>query len=454
MRRQRTALRVGLWLSSCLYLLSTPALKAQQWMVPPPPPTPDQPNGQRPGWVLAPPHTPAAAPTAAQPSSTGTPLLWSLQKPAEPLSQPNPWVAVEPGKEIPAITAVESQDQPDQPSREPSTAPGASAAPLAFTLSGPTYANLRALWRGGDWLPQISNTVPVGFGPQGVMLSLSYRGIDCFTGSGVCTVPESYDAWRDSINRQGDAYFTGAIGFGDALRYVGVVITNISQGTSSGGPRGRDPLFGGNQTGFHLSKAFSPDTAVRLGVENWIRWDWPQADLQKNAYGVLSQRIRLGPDDGGWLRNAYLTIGAGNGAFRPLDTQIGAQIAAQRAAGCFTWNYVPPSGVDCSATARQEAVRDGGDFGGLQPIAAAALEVLRGFNLIGEWTGRNLNLGFSLRPVPELGLIITPMFENIVANSDYGVNVQIPDAPAIAMPSNVLTQRARFSIQASLEIKF
>lgn len=435
----------ALWFAATLALLGPAEVVAQQWQPATIPQAQEQgkEQDQSLGWTSLP------VPSAGQQHSP-TPLAWEIQGPAEAQANPSVWTAVEPGQEIPAVTAVEPQSQPESSGSTRKTDP---TLPLP-SPSGPTYANLRALWRDGNWLPQISNTVPVGFGPQGLMLSLSYRAIDCFTGSGVCTVPQTYDAWRDSINRQGDAYFTGAIGFGDALRYVGVVVTNISQGTSSSGPRGGDPLFGGNQTGFHLSKALSPDTAVRLGVENWIRWDWPQADLQKNAYGVLSQRIRLGPDDGGWLRNAYLTVGAGNGAFRPLDTQIGAQIAAQRAAGCFTWNYVPPSGVECSNETRRLAARDGGDFGGLQPIAAAAVEVVRGFNLIGEWSGRNLNLGFSLRPVPALGLIITPMFENIVANSDYGVNVQIPDAPPVAMPSNVLTQRARFSIQASLEIKF
>jgi hypothetical protein len=268
------------------------------------------------------------------------------------------------------------------------------------------------------------------------------------------TVPSSYQAWRDSIDKQGDAYFTQAIGFGDALKYVGIIITNTTQGTAYSGPRATDQFLGGNQTGFHISKSFGKDTAVRFGVENWIKWDWPQADLEKNAYGVISQRLRLGPDDGGWFRNLYLTVGAGNGAFRPLDKQIGAQIAAQKKAGCYTWNYTPPSGKDCSPEARRKAVQSGAYFGDLQPIGSLGIEVIKGFNLIGEWSGRNLNLGLSFRPFPKIGFVITPMFENILVNSDYGVNVAIPGAPPEALPSNVLTDRARFSIQASIEFKF
>lgn len=334
------------------------------------------------------------------------------------------------------------------------TPPPTTVVKAEPTPSGATFANFRALWRDGDWLPQISNTVPVGFGPQGFMATFTYRAIDCTTGAGLCKVPTSYKDWRDTADVQGDAYFFETIGFGDPLKYFAVVISNATQGTAYSGARAGDPFFGGNHTGFHIIKAFSPDTSIRLGVENWIRWDWPQADLEKNAYGVISQRIRLGPDDGGWFRNMYLTAGAGNGAFRPLDEQVGAQIEAQRKAGCATINYTPPSGKDCSPETRRRAVRDGSSFGDLSPIGAVGIEVVRGFNLLGEWSGRNLNLGFSLRPFPELGFVITPMFENIVVNSDYGVNVQVPGAPPEAIPSSGLTERAKFSIQASVEFKF
>jgi hypothetical protein len=115
---------------------------------------------------------------------------------------------------------------------------------------------------------------------------------------------------------------------------------------------------------------------------------------------------------------------------------------------------VPPSKVDCSGDARNRAVRDGGDFGDLNLIGAAAIEVVDGLHLIGEWSGRNLNMGLSIRPFPEIGLVITPMFENIIPNSDYGNGIEIPGAPSIAMPDSVLTDRVRFSLQASLEFKF
>lgn len=407
-----------------------PSLAQQQTLIQPGP----IPASRQLVWEVVP------APAAMAASSPGTGHLASRSA-----SLPSGELLWEP---VPAGEGIDTEAELAR-TPTPSTLPIVPPAP-----SGPTFANFRALWRDDDWKPQISNLVPVGFGPQGPMFSLGGRVIDCTTGAGRCRVPESYNDWRDSIERQGDAYLNTAFGFGDSLNLVGIVITNTTQGVASSGRRGQDPFLGGNMTGFHITRNFGYDTAVRLGVENWIRWDWPQADLQKNAYGVISQRIRLGSNPKGWFQNLYLTAGAGNGAFRPLDKQIGAQIAAQKAAGCYTWNYVPPSGVDCSANARQRAVRDGGDFGDLNVIGAAAVEVVDGLHLIGEWTGRNLNMGLSIRPFPELGLTITPMFENIIPNSDYGNGIEIPGAPSIAMPDSVLTDRVRFSLQASLEFKF
>ena len=78
-------------------------------------------------------------------------------------------------------------------------------------------------------------------------------------------------------------------------------------------------------------------------------------------------------------------------------------------------------------------------------------------NLIGEWSGRNLNAGFSVRPFEELGLA-TGMWKNILHNCDYGCTVSVSGVPdGIDLKTsllNALTQRPRFSFQASLELKF
>ena len=55
----------------------------------------------------------------------------------------------------------------------------------------------------------------------------------------------------------------------------------------------------------------------------------------KNAYAVVSQRFRLNKDQKAFLPNAYLTLGMGNGQFRPLDELIRASVAEQRKANAL-----------------------------------------------------------------------------------------------------------------------
>lgn len=330
--------------------------------------------------------------------------------------------------------------------------------PITYPVSGPTYANFRALWRDGDWLPQISNTVPVGFGPQGVMTTFEFRGIDCITGAGLCTVPADWQDYKNQISRKGDAFYDFSLGFGDSTKYIGVVLTAIIEGTEvpiGDRQNSSNGLFADKNLGIHITRNLGPDTGIRLGVDNLFRevCDDGFCGLPQSAYGVVSQRLRLNPDQDAWFANAYLTAGAGNGSFRSLGNQIQASYLAQRAAGCSTYGYQPKN--DCNATTRRKAVFAAYDYGDIFPIASLGVEVVKGFNLITEWSGRNLNAGLSFRPFPELGLVITPMFENLVNNCDYGCRVSVPDYPEGApLPSNVLTERPRFSIQASIEVKF
>ena len=336
---------------------------------------------------------------------------------------------------------------------EPVDPAKALANAILINRSGPTYANYRALWRDGDWLPQISNTVPVGFGPQGVMASLNYRFIDCITGAGRCTMPDNYQQWLDKGQSQGDAFFDFSLGFGDSLKSIGVVITDTIEGTAFTGPRAKDGFLSHNNLGFHLTKSIGPDTSFRIGADNLVRENCEGCGLAQSAYGVLSQRFRLNNHQESWLSNLYLTIGGGNGSYRSLYDQIQASYLAQRAAGCSTYGYTPMQ--ECSAATRRRAVVKAYDWGTITPLASLGLEVFKGFNLITEWSGRNLNAGLSIRPFPELGLVITPMLENLVANCDYGCRVPVPGYPQGApLPNNVLTDRPRFGLQVSLEFKF
>ena len=177
--------------------------------------------------------------------------------------------------------------------------------------------------------------------------------------------------------------------------------------------------------------------------------------FSKSSYAVVSQRFRINKDQNAFFPNAYLTLGMGNGQFRPLDELIRASVAEQRKAGCITAGFTPEK--PCSTEALQRATWKANSYGQLNPIGALAIETFSGFHMIGEWTGRNLNAGFSLRPFEEFGLVITSMWENLLPNCDWGCTVKgIPDYPQgidLDLPS-ALTERPRFSFQISLEAKF
>ena len=332
--------------------------------------------------------------------------------------------------------------------------------------NAPTYASSRALWRNDRWHPQISYLIPNGYGPKGVMLDARITGTDCTLGKGPCEPFTTFSAWQESLNSQanGSTYFN--VGFGDTQSWGGVLITNSAESISSAIGRGDGPLVDKNnilqgiQTGLHYSKAIGPDTSFRMGVENLITWDkndYILSDMTRNFYFVGSQRLRLknANNSSKWFRNLYLTAGIGNGEFKPIEQTFKEQTQALKDAGCKTYGFAPKN--QCSEERFKRALRTGSDYGQINPIASASLEVFDGLNVITEWSGRNLNAGLSWRPFDDLGIVITPMVESIVRNCEYpGCKVTpIEGFPeSVALPNVVLTDRVRLSLQVSFQVKF
>ena len=358
------------------------------------------------------------------------------------------WQDTPPGEVITADDIAPQEETQDEPL-------------VVIEPSGTTFANDKAIWRDEQWHPQISSMVPVGFGPKGWMLTAGIFGIDC-TASGVCEQPDSWDEYQNQIESFGEAQFDLSLGMGDAEKTVGLTLTASFEETklpfgdrNTQGLETDANIFDEYYIGAHLSRNIGPDTSVRVGIKNWI--DVKQCGLScgfpKSAYGVISQRIRLNPDQNSWFPNAYLTLGAGNGEFRTLDEQVRSSIAAQRAAGCQTYGYIPDK--PCSSNTRRRAVLDAANYGQLTPIGAATLEVVPGFNAIGEWSGRNLNLGFSVRPFEDLGLVFTSMWNSLLQNCDYGCDISVPDQKGrVPLPENMITHRPIWSFTASINLKF
>jgi hypothetical protein len=414
--------------------------------------------------------------TIPAPSQPSKPLQWSVlpsQQPADttitPSTASNTTAEAEPvgsdgktsteGLHWQPLTATEIEERQEAIQAEIQEAQELIKNPrIIFPASGPTYANFRALWRDGDWLPQISSLVPVGFGPKGFMLSLYARGIDCSTGKGECPGFTTYSAWQDSINQLGSGQVEQVIGFGDPIKAFSASLNNSSEKVAAqlkNGTIDTSTLLTGNQTGVAIAKAFGPDTSIRTGIDNLIRWDSNNSFYDPlSFYAVVSQRIRMNDNRSPWFSSAYITAGIGNGDFRPIEQIFIAQTEALRQAGCATYGYTPKK--PCSQNTFNRAIQSGSNYGQINPIGSIGLEIYNGINLITEWTGRNMNLGFSWRPFPGLGLVITPMMQSLIQNCEYpGCKVNVPNYnERVPLPSSVLTQRARLSLQASLEFKF
>ena len=327
----------------------------------------------------------------------------------------------------------------------------------------PTYSNSRTLWRNGRWHPQITHLIPNGFGPEGLMLEVNATGTDCSLGKGPCKPFSSLQDWINSLETQANGNLYLNAGFGSPLEWGSFLITNSLESVpadlkSSGGVNSNP--FQSMQTGLHYSKAVGPNTSFRTGVENLITWNNNDldADQTRNFYLVASQKIPLKDpkNTSPWLRNIYLTAGIGNGEFKPIEQTFQDQTQALKDAGCTTYGY---AGKTCDPSSKQfkRAIRDGSDYGPIHPLASVGLEVFDGFHLISEWTGRNLNAGFSWRPFKDLGFILTPMVESIVRNCEYpGCEVEpLHNFPEkVPLPDSVLTDRVRLSLQASFQIKF
>jgi hypothetical protein len=478
------------WLAALLLLTASgTAASAQELQWQPVPPLPALPENNAANTVVAKPLLWEPVPAATEPptstltlTSTTTPpppttLVWESVTPsdstpsdstpsstsiavtpeASPTISANAGLVWEPVDSESVIVAEENPQMVIQNATE-----AIQIARRAFDEASPTYSSSRALWRNERWLPQISYLVPNGYGPYGVMFDVSVTGTDCTLGKGPCEPFTTFNEWQNSLDTQanGEVYFNA--GIGNASSWGGILITNslerIPAAAKSGSSIG-NPLQG-VQTGLHYAKAFGPDTSFRTGVENLITWDsedYTYADMTRNFYLVGSQRIRLkSPDNNSkWFRNAYLTAGIGNGEFKPIEQTFKDQTEALKNAGCATYGYTPKN--PCSNERFKRALRTGSDYGQINPIAAISVEVIDGFHLISEWTGRNLNAGFSWRPFESFGLVITPMINSIVQNCEYpGCRVTpIHGYPErVPLPDAVLTERVRLSLQASLQIKF
>ena len=137
-------------------------------------------------------------PLKAEPSTPSPKPQWERLStdPEHPLPKGVVWTPVKPG----VAADLEEKIKQEAPIEDPSNA--AISIQLPAMPSGTTFANDKAIWRYDEWHPQISGSVPVGFGPKGFMMSTSIWAIDCVTGAGYCANTHNFDEYFDQVSPQ------------------------------------------------------------------------------------------------------------------------------------------------------------------------------------------------------------------------------------------------------------
>lgn len=179
---------------------------------------------------------------------------------------------------------------------------------------------------------------------------------------------------RTRFTNSADGAFGVGLGLGDARKYVGLdvglTLTDLDN-------------FDRGIISFKLHRRLPDLFAVAVGVNDAISWGPGDID-GPSPYGVVSKTFVLKENTKDLFNRVYVSAGLGTGRYRTENN-------------VFTNDDTP------------------GIFG------SVALRVADPINMIAEWSGQNLSLGFSLRPFREIPLIITPAITDVTGTAGDGV---------------------------------
>lgn len=306
------------------------------------------------------------------------------------------------------------------------------ASPQPITPKPFVTGGLYQVKRGKEWLPSISQRVPSGYGSTFGTLQTGLFVESCnVTGGYVCGSQDFTSEFKSNAK----GVWSFLLGLGDPRKAIGVdlgfQITSLattrpdqsSQGTEFGSGQGID---------LSISRNFSEDVSIKLGVVNLFKIDQvQQEDQPSSAYGVASARFDLDGDSANNSNDLYITLGAANGLYRPLNVIVEdqAQTCAREVAkrgSRRTGKYIDPCLIE------------GFSYGNPYPVASVAYMVNPQFSLIAEWWGRNLSIAASIKPFQNINWVITPGVTNLIQNADWD-----PAVPGY-------TNRARFQLTTSI----
>jgi len=181
---------------------------------------------------------------------------------------------------------------------------------------------------------------------------------------------------RARLGNSEDGAMSFSIGIGDPEESVGVDTTLNILSLTGGEDNGASDAFSTGSISLEISRNLPGNSGVSFGVENLIRFSFSEAgrrgETPTSTYLVGSKRFQLREDPISPFGIAYVTIGLGNGKFRPAED--------------FEFD------------------NDGSQF---NLFSSLAIQILPRVNGIAEWTGQDMTLGLSVVPFRNLPLVIT-----------------------------------------------
>lgn len=163
-------------------------------------------------------------------------------------------------------------------------------------------------------------------------------------------------------------------GLGDADQWVGldigITFTDLSD------------FFDRGIVSFKLHRRLRSDLAIAVGVNDALTWGNGDVD-GPSPYGAISKIFRLRDDTQGFMSQIAVSAGVGTGRYRS-EFNI------------FNGNDDP------------------------NPFGSLALRVFDPVNVITEWSGQDLSVGLSMRPIRKIPFVISPAVTDLTGNAGDG----------------------------------
>lgn len=195
---------------------------------------------------------------------------------------------------------------------------------------------------------------------------------------------------RDRYTNTADGAGSAGLSIGNPEKWVGLDITLTIVDLA-----GVDAFQDGSLS-FRLHRHLGWGFAVAAGYENGISWG--ERDGGKSFFGVVSKKISL-TEKSAWRPEVTMSLGAGNGRFRPEKTVIETNPGV-------TYGHI-------------------GNNAGLGVFGSFGVTPVRFMSLITEWTGQDLYFGTSFVPlsVPGMGIGLSAGVADITGTAGDGARV-------------------------------